>query len=566
MNPRRFASFASSVLMFALGLPVAFLSLQGCAEGETDPFGNGGSGGSGGGEGGAGGGEQTGGSGGMGGGASSSSSSASSASSSSSSSASSASSSSSSSSSSGAGGSGGGFIPPTGTADYPAESEANDIPALSDSLAMGTKGFTASIYPLGDIDVFEVDVTIPGSTLTVNISDGMSGCPSTAVAVRIDGPNGAVASDSGTCVQMSPLMIPELANLALGKNYVQIESTSFSTEPVYVAELLLQPPFCGNGIAQGVEQCDDGNMVAGDGCAADCKLEGVYLTELEPNQPANKANTLNGADGIFAALQPVGDQDYFTFDVTVPGSSVTLEVSDGFGGCPSGFDSVLYLYSGTNTLLVSDDEDGVSSCSMISPATDLEATNLGVGKYTVMVEDFLNNDAQASYVLKIKVSAPGCGDGILSGGEQCDDGDLMAGDGCDAMCMAESPWEIESNNTRMTATALWAGTTVFHASINPVGDVDYFVFTLPAGMKPSLLTHMIGNVSNCNDDTKMDLLDSNGTVIASDDDDGPGTCSKIDGVGDPAVNNLPAGTYYVRVNDFGDNDAIPSYQLDVVFQ
>ncbi|MBK9034658.1 MAG: DUF4215 domain-containing protein [Myxococcales bacterium] len=32
-------------------------------------------------------------------------------------------------------------------------------------------------------------------------------------------------------------------------------------------------PVCGNGTMEGAETCDDGNLVDGDGCAADCVLE-----------------------------------------------------------------------------------------------------------------------------------------------------------------------------------------------------------------------------------------------------------------------------------------------------
>lgn len=34
------------------------------------------------------------------------------------------------------------------------------------------------------------------------------------------------------------------------------------------------PPACGNGLLEGLEQCDDGNVAAGDGCNAFCQLEG----------------------------------------------------------------------------------------------------------------------------------------------------------------------------------------------------------------------------------------------------------------------------------------------------
>jgi cysteine-rich repeat protein len=622
-------------------------------------------------------------------------------------------------------------MPPMGTADYPSETESNDITAIADPLVSGTKGFTGSIYPQGDIDVYEVDVANAGSDMTVRISNGMGGCPpGLGVTVRADGPNGLLGSDNGACPVLSPVTHPDMANLPAGKHYVQVESDSFSIEDFYVVEITLQAPACGNGVTQGVEQCDDGNMVAGDGCAPDCKLEGNFLSEMEPNQPIGSANSLNGADGIFASIQPVGDQDFFSFDITVPGSFVTLEVSDGFMGCPTGFDSVLYLYGPNGMLLTSDDESGVDSCSLISPANKVEATNLPVGKYTAMVEEYLNNGAQASYVLKIKVvapgcgdtfvqageecddgnttsgdgcsatcklegnytpevepndnansattvngfdgafgaitpagdqdyftfdvtvpgssvriettngyggcpsgfdsvitlysgnnqvvvsddedgidscslispqldveatnlstgkyrirveeylndgvqpsyvlkvkvSAPGCGDSIRTDPEQCDDGNTTSGDGCDATCMAESPWEVESNNTQMTATPLWAGTNKFYGSILPATDADYFSFTLPAGKKPLLETHNIGSNASCDYDTEITLFDSNGMTVVTDDDSGTNSCSRINSTDYPAVNNLSAGTYYVKVNEYLNDGKIASYQLDVIFQ
>ena len=80
----------------------------------------------------------------------------------------------------GTGGTGGSFQPPLGTADYPAEQEPNDIKSQANPLQAGTKGFTASLYPLGDIDVFEFTVTVPGTSVSVTTSDGMGGCPAGA--------------------------------------------------------------------------------------------------------------------------------------------------------------------------------------------------------------------------------------------------------------------------------------------------------------------------------------------------------------------------------------------------
>src|SRR5690606_17658657 len=145
--------------------------------------------------------------------------------------------------------------------------------------------------------------------------------------------------------------------------------------------------------------------------------------------------------------------------------------------------------------------------------------NLAAGTYKVMVEEYLNDEAQPAYVLKIKVSAPGCGDGIVSSPpEQCDDGNATAGDGCSPTCMAESPWEIEPNNDKATATPQWPMTSLWRGAINPGSDIDWFAFDLPAGKSPALSTHDIGNAGSCGFDTIIHLVNANGMEIVSDDD------------------------------------------------
>jgi len=631
-------------------------------------------------------------------------------------------------------------MPPVGTADYPAETEPNDIPASANPLAAGTKGFTASIYPTGDIDVFSVDVTVAGSILKVSTGDGMGGCPAgLATLVRVDGPSGFLAADTdsgpGSCSLITPALYSEVSNLSVGTYFVQVESTTFGPLPFYVVDIEVVAPGCGDGIVQPGEQCDDGNTTAGDGCSDMCQLEGNYPTEMEPNDTIATANSMSGADGVVAGIQSVGDKDYFSFDITVPGSSVTIEVTDGLpgtcpsgfdsviylydpagqqiatddqgganscskldpatdpevtnlpvgkytvrvedylnndtqasyvllykikepicsdgsvqiaigeqcddgnttdgdgcsatcklegnflneveannpinkanaidgydgavgaivpasdkdyfsfnvtvpgssvtievgdglGGCPNGFDSKIYLYNSAGTQIAVDDQDGVNSCSLISPLLDATATNLPVGQYTVMVEDYLNNNTQSWYVLKVKVAPPGCGDGLLSTPtEQCDDGNTMAGDGCDAMCLAESPWEIEPNDDRPTATPLWPMTSSWRGDISKSGDLDYFVFDLPAGMSPKLQTHKAGDPGSCPGDTEIFLFDVNGTQVAKDDDDYVvGTCSELSPALDAALTNLPAGTYYVEVHEFGDNATIDNYELTLTLQ
>jgi cysteine-rich repeat protein len=399
------------------------------------------------------------------------------------------------------------------------------------------------------------------------------GCPAGFDSVlSLFSPSGTlIVSDDesgvNSCSLISPALYAEATNLPVGKYTAMVnEFLNDAAQASYVLKIKVAAPGCGDGIVQVGEQCDDSNTISGDGCSATCVLEGNYLQETEPNDTQNSGNGTNGFDGAFGAIQPVGDKDYFTFDVTVPGSSVRIETTNGYGGCPTGFNSVIYLYANNNQLLVSDDDDGADACSLIAPQLDAQATNLAAGKYKVGVEEYLNDATQASYVLKIKVLPPGCGDFLRVDPEQCDDGNTTSGDGCSATCMAESPWEIETNDTLATGTPLWSGTNKFYASVAPAGDIDYFSFVLPAGKKPLLETHNIGTNAACDYDTEITLYNAAGTMIVTDDDDGTNSCSLINSLLDPAVNNLPAGTYYVRVNEYMSDSVIPSYQLDVVLQ
>ncbi|MDP3735489.1 MAG: myxococcus cysteine-rich repeat containing protein [bacterium] len=60
----------------------------------------------------------------------------------------------------------------------------------------------------------------------------------------------------------------------------------------------LSPILCGNGILEMTEECDDGNVVNGDGCSAQCKIE-VYVPAcgngiLDSGEQCDDGNLLNG--------------------------------------------------------------------------------------------------------------------------------------------------------------------------------------------------------------------------------------------------------------------------------
>lgn len=68
-------------------------------------------------------------------------------------------------------------------------------------------------------------------------------------------------------------------------------------------------PACGDGLVQGGEQCDDGNVISGDGCDSNCTTEGGYDCSGTPSV----CQTVCG-DGIVAGSEQCDDFNTFSGD------------------------------------------------------------------------------------------------------------------------------------------------------------------------------------------------------------------------------------------------------------
>ncbi len=105
----------------------------------------------------------------------------------------------------------------------------------------------------------------------------------------------------------------------------------------------------------------------------------------------------------------------------------------------------------------------------------------------------------------------------------------------------------ESDNESTAATTPVNGVSEDH-SICPATDVDWWTFTLTAETTVEMQT------SGASGDTRMWLYDSSDNEIGYNDDD-TGLFSRI------RVGCLPAGTYYVKVDEYGNNNEINNYQF-----
>lgn len=228
----------------------------------------------------------------------------------------------------------------------------------------------------------------------------------------------------------------------------------------YRLQLVLDAPgACGNGVAGGVEECDDGNHAVGDGCNAACHLERCGNGDLDPQEACDDGNTSDGdgcdglcaQEGAFTETEPNndldqanlvrvspfgvplavagaldGDADYFRVEIP-PGMrlSISARLGDAGGdpfGCAS--DMVLILFD-PNLQVVESQLSFDSAC----PALD-SGNSYSAGTYYLVV-----GGPATSYTLDVRLR--GCGNGLLEGAEGCDDGGIEPGGGCNEWCVVE---------------------------------------------------------------------------------------------------------------------------------
>lgn len=201
------------------------------------------------------------------------------------------------------------------------------------------------------------------------------------------------------------------------------------------------PSRCGNGKLDTAEQCDDGNVLSGDGCSASCTFEASAPDDL--------------CDGAPIALTTVGEG---IRSATISGTTdVDRHQYAGSCGGGSGKDAVLAFTSdiaGRASISVTADYPAVvyarTTCADATTESACnDAPTAGTGKPITLDFDveagkptylFLDGygGTSGNYVATVRVVTARCGNGIVELPEHCDDGNTVAGDGCSPKCDLES--------------------------------------------------------------------------------------------------------------------------------
>ena len=178
---------------------------------------------------------------------------------------------------------------------------------------------------------------------------------------------------------------------------------------------------CGNGIPESGEQCDDSNLVNGDGCSTLCQTNICGNGTIESGEQCDDGNT-TGGDSCSTLCQ--------------------------FEGC-----NLTGRWTGAATFNLLEDAGGAITGSMyisLNPGSGFQVTGtrtgtalslvLSLGTLNVPVTDTLTscdnmNPTGVPVSLAVtRVSSSYCGDGLTDPGEDCDDGNFVNGDLCTIIC------------------------------------------------------------------------------------------------------------------------------------
>ena len=209
---------------------------------------------------------------------------------------------------------------------------------------------------------------------------------------------------------------------------------------------------CGDGAPEGAEICDDGNVVAGDGCSATCTLESGYLCSGTPSvcrvvaangfcsgaTPVTATTTLSGESVAAGGLPLTGTGCYsFTVPTTNRASYYAVTVPP-----LTRINIAVTPTVDVDVVLVAADSCAATTCSLYNDSDPergtLTNTTATAITQIVSVRAFGATTSSGTYSIAFTYVPFVCGNGVLEGAETCDDGNTTAGDGCTATCTVQA--------------------------------------------------------------------------------------------------------------------------------
>jgi hypothetical protein len=237
---------------------------------------------------------------------------------------------------------------------------------------------------------------------------------------------------------------------------------------------------------------------------------GVDADAYEPDNSRTAAKRIRNGQTQRRSIHAAGNVDWAKFTVGSAGArNVRIETAGAAG------DTEIWLYRSNGRQVAYNDNGGSRRFSRIT------VRSLPAGTYYVKVQEKGNNGTIAAYTLKASWTV--------------------------APILADA---YEPDNTRLTARTIRNGQTQ-NRTIHAAGNLDWAKFTVGSRGARNVRIETSGSAG----DTELFLYNRAGRRLNYDDNSGRGAFSRIQ------VATLPAGTYYIRVQEKGNNGRIAAYQL-----
>lgn len=278
----------------------------------------------------------------------------------------------------------------------------------------------------------------------VNFSPPVTNTVSVILTTTGAGSKRYCAEFGGTDVQNTPDLVKRKDTL-LASTCVESTTTTSTSSTTSTTILTV----CGDGVTEGLEQCDDSNTSPGDGCDAICQIE-----ETTNGMGGGLVTSDDEADGATAA-------DPLETAVTTPNAGSVTIFESSPGTAPAG-----YEFRGQAAYITAPDASTPSA--PIELQFDIDASQIRAGETEATVQVFRSGalvppclGAPGTAVpepcvgertllgggdVRLRVFAthtspwgfgyPLCGNGMLDGGETCDPpaGGCAVGESCKADC------------------------------------------------------------------------------------------------------------------------------------
>ena len=169
-------------------------------------------------------------------------------------------------------------------------------------------------------DIFGTSVAIRGDVLVVGApwdDDTETNAGAVFVYARVDGSDWDLqrkygASDAAVDDMFGDVVATDGATVVVGAT--KGDGDAVDSGAVYVYADCLFCNLCGNSTIEGLETCDDGNTVDGDGCSSDCAEETCVVAGSAPGCTVNESQ--------ITPSDPDGDWPYFGNSLAISGDTL----------------------------------------------------------------------------------------------------------------------------------------------------------------------------------------------------------------------------------------------------